>query len=127
MPIDDLLASTTHKRSKVMMQFMEQQSSRSTTVDEKSVKVELKDYLCEPCIDCLHADSLQWWHKRGSNKHPRLSVLTKEFLSVYASSSPSECLFSTSREIMTFRRGRLALDTISTLMTLKSWRREDAT
>ena len=58
MPIDDLLASTTRKHSKLMMQFMERQSSRSTTVDEKSVKVELEDYLCEPCIDCLHDDSL---------------------------------------------------------------------
>ena len=43
MPIDDLLASTSHKRSKVMIQFKEQQSSRSTTFDEKSVNVELED------------------------------------------------------------------------------------
>ena len=57
MPIDDLLASTTHKCSKVMIQFM-QQSSRSTTVDEKSVKVELEDYLCEPCICCLRNEFL---------------------------------------------------------------------
>ena len=127
MPIDDLLASRTHKRSKVMMQFMERQSSRSTTVDEQSVKVELDDYLCEPCIDCLRDDSLQWWHKRGSNKYPCLSALAKEFLSICASSSPSERLFSTGRRIITFRRGRLALDTISALMTLKSWSRKDAT
>ena len=119
MPIDDLLASRTHKRSKVMMQFMERQSSRSTTVDEQSVKVELDD--------CLRDDSLQWWHKRGSNKYPCLSVLTKEFLSICASSSPSERLFSIGRGIITFRRGRLAPDTISTLMTLKFWSREGAT
>ena len=72
-------------------------------------------------------DSLQWWHKRGSNKYPRLSVLAKEFLSICASSSPSERLFSTGRGIITYRRGRLPPDTISALMTLKSWRREDAT
>ena len=58
MPIDDLLASRIHKHSKVMMQFMDRQSSRSTVVDEQSVKVELDDYLCEPCIDCLRDDSL---------------------------------------------------------------------
>ena len=103
MPIDDRLASRTHKRSKVKMQFMERQSSRSTSVDEQSVKVELDDYLCEPCIDCLCDDSLQWWHKRGSNKHLRLSVLIKEFLSICASRSPSERLFSTGRGIITFR------------------------
>ena len=101
MPIDDLLASRTHKRSKVMMQFMERQSSRSTTIDEQSVNVELDDYLCEPCIDCLRDDSLKWWHKRGSNKYPRLLVLAKEFLSICASSSPSEHLFSTNRGIIT--------------------------
>ena len=116
MPIDDLLASTTHKRSKVMMQFMERQSSRSTTVDEKSIKV-----------DCLRIDSLQWWHKRGSNKYPCLAVLSKEFLSICASSSPSKRLFSIGRGIITFRNGRLALDTISSLMSVKSWSREDAT
>ena len=127
MSIDDSLASTTHKRSKVMMQFMERQSHRSTTVDEKSVKVELDDYLCESCIDCLSDDSLQWLHKRGSKKYPCLSVLTKEFLSICTSSSPFEHLFSTSRGIITFRRGRLAPNTISALMTLKSWSREDVT
>ena len=127
MLIDDLLASMTHKRSKVKMQFMERQSSRSTTVDEKSIKVELDDYLCEPCIDCLCDDSLQWWHKRGSNEYPCLAVLSKEFLSICAPSSPAKRLFCTGRRIITFRRGRLALDTISSLMTLKSWSREDVT
>ena len=93
--IDDLLSSSSHKRSKVMMQFMEQQSNRSTTLDEKSAKVELGDYLFEPCIDCLHDDPLQWWHKRGSNKYPRISVPTKEFLYICVSSSPFERLFYT--------------------------------
>ena len=72
-------------------------------------------------------DLLQWCHKRGSNKYPRLSVLTKEFLSICAWSSPSERLFSTGGGIITFRRGMLAPDTISALMTLKSWSCEDVT
>ena len=54
-------------------------------------------------------------------------MLAKEFLSICASSSPSERLFSIGRGIITFKRGRLAPDTISALMTLKSWSREDAT
>ena len=110
-----------------MMQFMERQSNRYTTIEEKSVETELKEYLHEPCIDCLRDDSLQWWHRIGSNKYPRISVLAKEFLSICVSSSPSERLFSTGRGIITFRRGRLAPDTISALMTLKSWTREDVT
>ena len=110
-----------------MMKFMEQQSNRNTTLDDKSAEVQLEDYLFEPCIDCLRDDLLQWWHKRGSNKYLHISLLAKEFLSICASSSPFERLFSTSRGIIRFRRGRLALDTISTLMTLKWWSREDAT
>ena len=117
------LSSSSHNCSKVMMQFMEQQSNRSTTLDEKSAE----DYLFEPCNGCLCDDPLQWWYKRGSNKYLRISVLAKEFLSICASSSHSERLYSTSRGIITFRRGRLAPDTISPLMTLKSWSREDAT
>ena len=89
---------------------MEQQSNRSTTLDEKSTKVELEDYLFESCIDCLRDDPLQWWEKRGSNKYRRISVLAKDFLSIFVSSSPSERLFSTSRGIITFRRGRLVPD-----------------
>ena len=58
-PIYDLLASSSHRHSKVMMQIMEQQLNRSTTLDEKSAEVELEDYLFKPCIDCLHDDPLQ--------------------------------------------------------------------
>ena len=126
-PIDDVLASLSHKRSKVMMQFMERQLNRYTAVEEKSVQTEMEEYLREPCIDFLHANSLQWWRKIGSNKYPRISLLAKEFLSICASSSPSERLFSTGRGIITFRRGRLAPDAISALMILKSWTHEDVT
>ena len=50
-PIDDLLASSSHKPSKLLIQFMEHQSNRSMTLDEKSTKVELEDYLFEHCND----------------------------------------------------------------------------
>ena len=80
-----------------MKQFIERQSNRSTKLDAKLEMVELEDYLSEPCIDCLHDDPLQWWYKRGSNKYPCISVLAKEFLSICASSSPSDPLVSTSR------------------------------
>ena len=92
-PIDDVLASLSHKHSKVMMQFMEQQSNRCTIVEEKSAESELEEYLREPCINCLHDDSLQWWCKIGSNKYTCILVFSKEFLSICALSSPSKCLF----------------------------------
>ena len=43
-PIDDVLASSSHKRSKVIIQFMETQSNRYTTIEEKSVQTELEEY-----------------------------------------------------------------------------------
>ena len=44
MLIDDLLASSSHNHSKVKIQCMKQQSNKSTTLEEKSIKVELEDY-----------------------------------------------------------------------------------
>ena len=116
----DLMTSSSHKHSKVMIQFMEQQPQMSTKTNENPTKVELEDYLHEPCIDRLRDNSLESWCKIEFNKYPCISVLAKEFLSICASSSHSECLFSLGRRIFTFRRGRLAPDTISSLMTLKS-------
>ena len=106
---------------------MERQSNRCTTIEEKSVDTELKEYLHEPRIDCLHDDSLQWWCEIVFNKHLCISVLAKEFLSICKSSSLSECLFSNGREIITCRRGKLVPDNISTLMILKFWTYEDVT
>ena len=67
-PIDDFWLH----QVKIMMQFMDQQSNRSIALDEKSENVELVHYLCEPGIDYLHDKLLQWLHKRGSNKYPRI-------------------------------------------------------
>ena len=52
-------------------------------------------------------------------------MLAKGFLSVCALSSPSECLFSSRRGIVTYKRGKLSARTISILMTLKSWGKTD--
>jgi len=73
-------------------------------------------------IITLHSDPL---HNNSTYSH--LAVLTKEFLSICASSCPSECLFSTSSCIITHRRGRLVPKTISALMTLKTFHCEDHT
>ena len=52
-------------------------------------------------------------------------MLAKGFLSVCASSSPSERIFSSGRGIVTYKRGNLSARTISILMTLKSWGKTD--
>ena len=56
-PKVDLMNSSSQKRSKLMMQLMEQQPHLSTIADEKSAKVKLED-CTEPCIDWLRDDSL---------------------------------------------------------------------
>ena len=111
---------------KINHTIFEWQLNRSTRLEEKSANSELEDYLRESCIYCLHDDSLQWWRKIRSNKYMCILVRPKEFLSICASNFPLEHLFSTSRGIIIFRRERLALDTISALMILKSLNREDA-
>ena len=52
-------------------------------------------------------------------------MLAKGFLLVCASSSPSERLFSSRRGIVTCKREKLSARTISILMTLKSWDKND--
>ena len=51
-------------------------------VGEKLAKAELDDYLHETCIDCLHDDSLKWWHNSGSQKNLCPLMLEKDFLSI---------------------------------------------
>ena len=52
-------------------------------------------------------------------------MLAKGFLSVCASSSPSECHFSSGQGTVTYKRGTLFPRPISILMTLKSWDKKD--
>ena len=61
----------------------------------------------------------------GLKKNPQLVMLAKGFLSVHASSSPSERLFSSGRGSVTYKRGKLSPRIISVLMTLKSWVKKD--
>lgn len=48
-------------------------------------------------------------------------VLTMEFISICAKSTLSEHLFSIGLSIIIFKRGRLALETMLILMTLRCW------
>lgn len=114
---------STSKRSKLMTALMvtEKPGKRYTYT---SARDEVEDYLKEPCIGSSN-DPLSWWCEIGSVKYPRLSVLASQFLSICASSAPSERLFSAGRGITAYRRGRLCADSISILMTLKFRRNQD--
>ena len=57
--IDDLLASSSHKCSKVLMQFYGAVIKYEHNTRRETNKGQLEDYLHETFIDCLCDDSLQ--------------------------------------------------------------------
>ena len=52
-------------------------------------------------------------------------MLAKGFLSICASSSLSECLFSSGRGIVTYKKEKISPKTIFILVTLKWWDKKD--
>lgn len=73
--------------------------------EEVKVETELATYLLTPEVD-PDTDPLQWW-KRHEPNFPRLSNLAKKYLSVPATSAPSERLFSVGGGIVTCNRACL--------------------
>ena len=66
---------------------------------------EITKYMAESTID-IGENPLNWWKKKES-KYPRLSVLARKYLSVQASSTASERVFSLMGNILTKKRLRL--------------------
>ena len=94
----ELLSNTSTMCSKIMVELMKRKRKKNINILlEKPISDEIFDYLHDSQVECSHLDALQWWCKIGSEKYPRLTILAKRFLSVCASSSPSECLFSSRR------------------------------
>jgi hypothetical protein len=78
---------------------------------------ELEQYLQEPGID-MDADPLLWWKNRES-KYPTLAHMARIFLSLPASSAPSERVFSMATDVLRPKRKKLLPDRVSRLMLLK--------
>ena len=120
------LSNTSATCSKMMVELMKRKRKKNINILlDKLISDEIFDYLHDSQVECFHLDALQWWCKIGSEKYPRLVILAKGFLSICASSSPPERLFSSGWEIVTYKRGKLSAITISILMTLKSWGKTD--
>ena len=89
------VSNTSTTCSKMMVELMKRKRKKSINILlEKPISNKIFDYLHDSHVECSHLDALQWWCKIGSEKYPRLAMLAKGFLSVCASSSPSEHLFS---------------------------------
>lgn len=83
---------------------------------EQAVEAKLNSYLLFPTIDS-EADPLAWW-KLHQVSFPRLSELARKYLCIPASSSPSERLFSTSRNVVTCQRTCLKPSKVNMLVFL---------
>ena len=89
-------------------------SSSSQEVNDKS---EIDNYLNENVLSET-ADIYTWWHK-NQKSFPILSRIARKYLSIPATSVPSERLFSDAGNQITLKRSRLSPETVSKLLFVK--------
>ncbi|CAH1104411.1 unnamed protein product [Psylliodes chrysocephalus] len=80
------------------------------------IKKEIEQYINRPAID-VEEDSLVWW-KYNAHVFPFLTQCAKKFLSIQASSVPSERVFSKGGQIVSDLRASLSGDHIEQLVFL---------
>ena len=79
----------------MMIELIKRKRKRNMNILlERPISDETCDYLHDSPVEGSHIDARQRWCKIGSEKYPRLAILAKGFLSVCASSSLSERIFS---------------------------------
>jgi len=105
------------KLSSYLLASREQQSdSRADSSPEGIFKAEVKRYLMVSKPD-PDSNPLEWW-KVNYSSFPHLSHLARKYLSICASSSASERLFSTAGNISTKKRNSLKPEKLSMLAFL---------
>ena len=80
-------------------------------------KTELQRYELEEPLDLENKQPLLWW-KECELLYKYLSLLSKNFLCIMATSVPSERLFSTAGNLIAEKRSRLTSDNIDKLIFL---------
>lgn len=97
-------------------------TQNSEQTDER-MPTDLKHYLSYPTIP-LGDDTLKYWDIVG-NMYPNLKKIAQPYLSLVATSVPSERLFSKAGNIMTEKRNRLKGEKLQQLLFLGSLNFED--
>jgi hypothetical protein len=82
------------------------------------IKTELTKYLKQPLMD-RDTDIYQYW-KAKQFKFSIVSKIARDYLSILATSAPSECVFSVGGDIVTKKRNRLTGDSIRMIVCLKN-------
>lgn len=90
------------KKKKTLGSFFQKPCTTVQMCEEDKIRAELSAYLLFSDID-PDTDPLQWWKMHVTN-YPRLSVLARKCLSIPATSTPSERVFSTGANIVTCHR-----------------------
>jgi len=98
-------------------------SSTVTRDDPGGINVELRQYLNQPIIP-RDQDPLKYW-QNVKHAYPVLFDIAKKYLSVIATSVPSERLFSKAGIIKSNARNRLTPKRLNVLLFLGSLNRDD--
>lgn len=85
-------------------------------VGSEMVRNEVLMYFGEQCI-ARDKSPLQWW-KENAARFPTLAILAKSYLSVPATSTPSERVFSAAGNIVTKKRASLSREHVDMLTFL---------
>merc|ERR1712208_68654 len=80
----------------------------------REIEREMDKYKNEKCIS-LKSCPLNWW-KENERHYPLLSPLAKAFLSIPATSVPSERVFSTAGDIVNAQRSQLLPENVDMLI-----------
>lgn len=101
------LGSTMSLWSTYRMMVSEQQTSNESTNESRKEKArrELLSFLDEPLIE-PEQSALTWW-ATNAPRYPNIAKLARVFLSIPATSVPSEQIFSKAGQVITTRRSSL--------------------
>ena len=86
---------------------------------KSSLDEEIKTYLAEPILP-KKCDPIVYWMAKAST-YPCLFVKAKKYLSIPATSTPSERAFSGGRLICHYTRGSMSSQVLSALMCSNNW------
>ena len=87
---------------------VENQNNVASNGTERACRLELENYksISPPAVKNRYMNVLGWW-KDHENQFPNLTKLAKKYLSIQATSAPSERIFSKAGNIISEKRTRL--------------------
>ena len=81
--------------------------------------VDIRNFFSLSCLD-RSKDPFQWWKTEGKSRFPKLYKLAVRYLSIPATSVPSERIFSSAGEVISKKRNRISDENARMLICLHS-------